>query len=161
MTYPEFYELWKSTDIPWINRIKQGGVKALRQKAGMSQQKFSDVYGIPRRSIQNWEATPPAYHSDIPDHTFSMLAYMVLYASTDRDALYLILREESTIEASYSKENAIKRMKELREEGFPEAYVSEYDLDTDVPASVNTIPYIDYYVSDDGKMVKRETWDNI
>lgn len=31
-------------------------IKELRQQAGMSQQKFSDYFGIPKRTIENWEA---------------------------------------------------------------------------------------------------------
>ena len=38
--------------------------KAIRQKTGLSQQKFGDRYGIPKRTIQNWENgvnEPPEY----------------------------------------------------------------------------------------------------
>ena len=31
-------------------------IKELRQQSGMSQGKFGDYFGIPRRTIQNWEA---------------------------------------------------------------------------------------------------------
>lgn len=31
-------------------------IKELRQLSGMSQQKFGDYFGIPVRTIQNWEA---------------------------------------------------------------------------------------------------------
>lgn len=30
-------------------------IKELREKTGLSQQKFGDYFGIPRRTIQNWE----------------------------------------------------------------------------------------------------------
>ena len=30
-------------------------IKELREKTGRSQQKFGDYFGIPRRTIQNWE----------------------------------------------------------------------------------------------------------
>lgn len=39
-------------------------VKELRRRASMTQQEFSDYFGIPKRSIENWEAesrTPPDY----------------------------------------------------------------------------------------------------
>lgn len=38
--------------------------KAIRQKTGLSQQKFGDRYGIPKRTVQNWENEvnePPGY----------------------------------------------------------------------------------------------------
>lgn len=31
-------------------------VKSLRQASGLSQQKFADYFGIPKRTIENWEA---------------------------------------------------------------------------------------------------------
>jgi DNA-binding transcriptional regulator YiaG len=42
-----------------INRIKK-----MRMDAGMTQKMFSDFFGIPVRTLQDWEAgvrTPPAY----------------------------------------------------------------------------------------------------
>ncbi len=39
-------------------------VRALRQKLGVSQQKFADQYHIPKRTIENWEggkSVPPSY----------------------------------------------------------------------------------------------------
>ena len=31
-------------------------IKELRKLTGLSQQKFGDYFGIPKRTIQNWEA---------------------------------------------------------------------------------------------------------
>ena len=39
-------------------------IKELRDMTGLSQGKFAEKYGIPRRSIENWEGgqrTPPEY----------------------------------------------------------------------------------------------------
>ena len=39
-------------------------IKELRNLANLSQQAFSEKYGIPKRSIENWESgkrTPPEY----------------------------------------------------------------------------------------------------
>ena len=39
-------------------------IKEIRATTGLSQQKFGDWLGIPKRTLQNWEsgvATPPAY----------------------------------------------------------------------------------------------------
>ena len=30
--------------------------KELRQQSGMTQQRFADYFGIPKRTIENWEA---------------------------------------------------------------------------------------------------------
>ncbi len=30
-------------------------IKELREQTGLSQQKYGDYFGIPRRTIQNWE----------------------------------------------------------------------------------------------------------
>lgn len=39
-----------------IYAMAHGGCKAIRKQTGLSQQAFGDAYGIPRRSIQNWES---------------------------------------------------------------------------------------------------------
>ena len=43
-------------------------IKELRALTGLSQVKFSQKYGIPRRTIEDWEAgrhDPPAYVEDL------------------------------------------------------------------------------------------------
>lgn len=56
-TYKTIFEPLKSGSIPFT-------VRALRAKSGLTQQGFSDEYGIPKRTIGNWEAginEPPEY----------------------------------------------------------------------------------------------------
>lgn len=39
-------------------------IKALREETGLTQRAFSDMLGIPKRSIENWESgvsNPPKY----------------------------------------------------------------------------------------------------
>lgn len=39
-------------------------IKALRESTGLTQRAFSDMLGIPKRSIENWESgvsNPPKY----------------------------------------------------------------------------------------------------
>lgn len=39
-------------------------IRAIRAKTGLSQARFAERYGIPRRTIENWESgvrTPPPY----------------------------------------------------------------------------------------------------
>ncbi len=44
-------------------------IKELRAITGLSQQKFGDKYGIPRRTLQNWELGL----RKAPDYTVKML----------------------------------------------------------------------------------------
>ena len=42
--------------------------KELRQQSGMTQQRFADYFGIPKRTIENWESGVnkcPAYLLDL------------------------------------------------------------------------------------------------
>ena len=39
-----------------IHDMAHRGIKAIRAVTGLSQQAFGEAYGIPRRSIQNWES---------------------------------------------------------------------------------------------------------
>lgn len=48
----------KKREVEYMN------VKELRNLTNLSQQAFSEKYGIPKRSIENWESgkrTPPEY----------------------------------------------------------------------------------------------------
>ena len=48
-------------------------IKEIRSLTGLSQQKFGDKYGIPRRTIQNWEGGI----NDPPSYTLQMLEAQV------------------------------------------------------------------------------------
>lgn len=57
-------EAFKSIFKPLEGGSVPGIVRTLRAKTGLTQQGFSDEYGIPKRTISNWEAgvnTPPDY----------------------------------------------------------------------------------------------------
>lgn len=44
--------------------ILMSEIKALREATGLTQQKFADLLGIPKRTIENWEggkSHPPEY----------------------------------------------------------------------------------------------------
>jgi DNA-binding transcriptional regulator YiaG len=46
-------------------------VKTLREAAGMTQQAFADYFGIPKRSIENWEGEQrkcPEYLLDLMEY---------------------------------------------------------------------------------------------
>lgn len=43
-------------------------IKELRKAAGMTQKAFAEYFGIPRRTVEDWEAdkrTPPPYLLDL------------------------------------------------------------------------------------------------
>lgn len=49
--------------------------KEIRKKSGMTQKRFSEFFGIPRRTIENWEAGVnkcPAYLLDLMKYKLDM-----------------------------------------------------------------------------------------
>ena len=46
-------------------------VKKLREKMGMNRREFSDYYGIPYRTVQDWEAET----RELPDYLLRLLKY--------------------------------------------------------------------------------------
>lgn len=50
------------------------GCKAIRAVTGLTQQAFGDAYGVPRRSVQNWESQS----RDVPLYTVMTLGFAVL-----------------------------------------------------------------------------------
>lgn len=45
--------------------------KELRQKAGMTQKAFAEYFGIPKRSIENWEGEK----RQCPDYLLELMLY--------------------------------------------------------------------------------------
>lgn len=70
--------------------MAHGGVAAIRSVTGMSQVTFSVVYGIPRRSVENWERDSSETR-EVPSYTQMLLGYAVL---TDQLALLTAARAE-------------------------------------------------------------------
>ena len=52
--------------VEWREVVGRGReIKELREKMGMNRREFSDYYGIPYRTVQDWEAEKrqlPDYH---------------------------------------------------------------------------------------------------
>lgn len=46
-------------------------VKELREKMGMNRREFSDYYGIPYRTVQDWEAEK----RELPEYLLSLMKY--------------------------------------------------------------------------------------
>ena len=46
-------------------------VKELREKMGMNRREFSEYYGIPYRTVQDWEAEK----RELPDYLLRLLKY--------------------------------------------------------------------------------------
>lgn len=55
-------------------------VRELRELAGMSQQKFANYFGIPRRTLQNWEAPPTCKDRHAcPPYLLALLEYKLTH----------------------------------------------------------------------------------
>lgn len=52
-----------------MNRGKE--VKELREKMGMNRREFSDYYGIPYRTVQDWEAEK----RELPEYLLRLMKY--------------------------------------------------------------------------------------
>ena len=73
MGYTDFLTAWRDGTDPELAALKLGGVKAIRAKTGLSQRAFAERYGIPRRSIENWETK-----TEISEYTLALIAFAVL-----------------------------------------------------------------------------------
>ena len=87
-------------------------IKKLRAKTGLSQTKFSEKYGIPERTIQDWEAekrTPP-------DYVLEMLSYIIADENVNHTAWVFHEYRDSTATGHYElfkdKDAAIKHAKD-------------------------------------------------
>lgn len=62
-------------------------MKQLRERAGLNKTEFSARYGIPYRTLQNWETTG-ADHHDAPGYLKMLIAYTILevnYGKTEEE----------------------------------------------------------------------------
>ena len=58
--------------IDWrITESRGKEVKELREKMGMNRREFSNYYGIPYRTVQDWEAEK----RELPDYLLRLLKY--------------------------------------------------------------------------------------
>ena len=73
-----------------IYTMAHGGIAAIRSITGMSQVNFSAAYGIPRRSVENWERDSSETR-EAPSYTQMLLGYAVL---TDQLAQLTAARAE-------------------------------------------------------------------
>lgn len=48
-------------------------IKSIRAKTNLSQREFSDKYGIPKRTIENWESGA----SSPPDYVMNLLEFAI------------------------------------------------------------------------------------
>lgn len=54
-------------------------VRELRELSGMSQQKFADYFGIPRRTLQNWELENSPNSRTCPPYLLALLEYKLTH----------------------------------------------------------------------------------
>lgn len=76
MTYPDFLARWSDPTDKELAALHS--VKAVRALTGLSQRAFAETYGLPRRTIENWESSNEAVHNEIAPYTLALLAYAVL-----------------------------------------------------------------------------------
>lgn len=58
--------------IEWREVVGRGReIKELREKMGMNRREFSDYYGIPYRTVQDWEAEK----RQLPDYLLRLIKY--------------------------------------------------------------------------------------
>lgn len=72
-------------------------IRDLRKKTGLSQAKFSDKYGIPRRTLEDWETekrTPP-------DYVLDMLTFIVASAGVNHKAWVFYEYRDRAVTGSY------------------------------------------------------------
>ena len=72
---------------------------------------------------------------------------------------FIVLKQPCDWEATYNEEEATARVKELRKEGFDEAFALVIDLDTDKPTCIDSIPTVIYHM-EGGKSVPEEMWND-
>lgn len=70
---------------------------------------------------------------------------------------FIVLKQPCEWEATYDEEEATTRVKQLRKEGFAEAFALVIDLDTDKPTCIASIPMTEWNVEGD-KLVPKEVW---
>lgn len=73
-----------------IYTMAHGGIAAIRRITAMNQLDFSAAYGIPRRSVENWERDS-SESREAPTYTQMLLGYAVL---TDQLARITAARAE-------------------------------------------------------------------
>lgn len=58
--------------VEWREVVGRGReIKELREKMGMNRREFSDYYGIPYRTVQDWEAEK----RELPEYLLRLMIY--------------------------------------------------------------------------------------
>lgn len=134
-------------------------LKALREKSGLSQQKFADKYGIPFRTFQDWELgnrVPPEY-------VVEMLAKVVGLDNVNLTGWifeeYRDKRGTGSRKMFATKEEALKEAKDAwesmtdydrdsyKKDAFAMFYVAEYPLEWDED-EMEFVPATDDYTEE-------------
>ena len=111
-------------------------IKELRKSIGLSQAKFSDQFGIPKRTLQDWESgsrKPPQYVMSLLES-----AILAKVAETGTGTVEISFDELTEIakEAKRQKSTAMKNMRNMADRlGLAsnlEFTMHEYDPDTDI-----------------------------
>jgi transcriptional regulator with XRE-family HTH domain len=100
-------------------------IRELRELSGMTQQAFGDYFGIPLRTIQNWEGG----QRKCPDYLLDLIEYKL---KKEKESIYLIYKDsmdDACVElgyiASISNDEADKYCYELNKDN--EYEYQDYD----------------------------------
>lgn len=63
--------------------------KEMRQLSGMTQQKFADFFGIPKRTIEDWDAGK----STCKPYLVELLAYRIMNQNNDFERCYFNMKD--------------------------------------------------------------------
>lgn len=69
--------VWNAENIVKFEELTGRPFKIIRQMSGLTQDAFSRKYGIPKRSIENWEATSDAAYREPPEYLLKLLERVV------------------------------------------------------------------------------------
>lgn len=101
-----------------MNNAKR--IKELRNMTGLSQTKFGDLYGIPMRTIQSWEAG----EREAPEYVVDLLEQAVW---TNREESYLFWAVVDATEDSWDYTKASSKTAAMRIANLQWEKMSEHD----------------------------------
>ena len=69
--------IWNAENVEKIEELTGRPFTIIRKMSGLTQEAFSKKYGIPKRSIENWEASSDAAYRAAPEYLLSLLMRVV------------------------------------------------------------------------------------
>ena len=69
--------VWSAENVEKIEELTGRPFTIIRKLSGLTQDAFSKKYGIPKRSIENWEAASDSTYREPPDYLLRLLERVV------------------------------------------------------------------------------------